>query len=92
MEPQQMQERVIRMEARIERHKESIDKLEMIADRTDAAIRRLAEQQTKQGWIMTTAGLLLAASQTGLLAALGKLDTVNFRCIDSGIFDNGANL
>ena len=73
MEPQQMQERVIRMEARIERHKESIDKLEMIADRTDAAIRRLAEQQTKQGWIMTTAGLLLAASQIGLLAALGKL-------------------
>ena len=45
----------------------------MIADRTDAAIRRLAEQQTKQGWIMTTAGLLLAASQTGLLAVLGKL-------------------
>ena len=73
MEPQQMQERVIRMEARIERHKESIDKLEMIADRTDEAIRRLAEQQTKQGWIMTTAGLLFAASQTGLLAALGKL-------------------
>ena len=73
MEPQQMQERVIRMEARIERHKESIDKLEMIADRTDAAIRRLAEQQTKQGWIMATAGILLAASQTGLLAALGKL-------------------
>ena len=68
-----MQERVIRMEARIERHKESIDKLESIADRTDAAIRRLAEQQTKQGWIMMTAGLLLAASQTGLLAALGKL-------------------
>ena len=57
MEQQQMQERVIRMEARIERHKESIDKLEMIADRTDAAIRRLAEQQTKQGWIMTTAGI-----------------------------------
>ena len=73
MEPQQMQERVIKMESRLERHKESIDKLEMIADRTDAAIRRLAEQQTKQGWIMTTAGLLLAASQTGLLAALGKL-------------------
>lgn len=73
MEPQQMQERVIRMESRLERHKESIDKLESIADRTDAAIRRLAEQQTKQGWIMTTAGLLLAASQTGLLAALGKL-------------------
>ena len=72
MEPQ-MQERVIKMEARLERHKESIDKLEMIADRTDAAIRRLAEQQTKQGWIMMTAGLLLAASQTGLLAALGKL-------------------
>ena len=73
MEPQQMQERVIKMEARLERHKESIDKLEAIADRTDAAIRRLAEQQTKQGWIMTTAGLLLAASQTGLLAVLGKL-------------------
>ena len=73
MEPQQMQERVIKMEARLERHKESIDKLEAIADRTDAAIRRLAEQQTKQGWIMTTAGLLLAVSQTGLLAALGKL-------------------
>ena len=73
MEPQQMQERVIRMEARIERHKESIDKLEAIAAHTDAAIRRLAEQQTKQGWIMTTAGLLLAASQTGLLAVLGKL-------------------
>lgn len=73
MEAQQMQERVIKMEARLERHKESIDKLEMIADRTDAAIRGLAEQQAKQGWIMTTAGLLLAASQTGLLAALGKL-------------------
>ena len=73
MEPQQMQERVIKMEARIERHKESIDKLEMIADRTDAAIRRLAEQQTKQGWIMTTAGILLAASQHFILAALGKL-------------------
>ena len=73
MEPQQMHERVIKMESRLERHKESIDKLEMIADRTDAAIRRLAEQQTKQGWIMTTAGLLLAASQTGLLAVLGKL-------------------
>ena len=73
MEPQQMQERVIKMESRLERHKESIDKLEAIADRTDAAIRSLAEQQTKQGWIMTTAGLLLAASQTGLLAALGKL-------------------
>ena len=73
MGPQQMQERVIKMEARIERHKESIDKLESIADRTDAAIRRLAEQQTKQGWIMTTAGILLAASQTGLLTALGKL-------------------
>ena len=73
MEPQQMHERVIKMESRLERHKESIDKLESIADRTDAAIRRLAEQQTKQGWIMTTAGLLLAASQTGLLAALGKL-------------------
>ena len=43
-----MHERVIKMEARLERHKESIDKLEMIADRTDAAIRRLAEQQTKQ--------------------------------------------
>lgn len=68
-----MHERVIKMEARLERHKESIDKLEMIAGRTDEAIRRLAEQQTKQGWIMTTAGLLLAASQTGLLAALGKL-------------------
>ena len=68
-----MQERVIKMEARLERHKESIDKLEMIADRTDAAIRRLAEQQAKQGWIMTTAGLMLAVSQTGLLAALGKL-------------------
>jgi hypothetical protein len=73
MEPQQMQERVIKMEAKLERHKESIDKLEAIADRTDAAVRRLAEQQTKQGWVMTTAGLLLAASQTGLLAALGKL-------------------
>ena len=73
MEPQQIHERVIKMESRLERHKESIDKLESIADRTDAAIRRLAEQQTKQGWIMTTAGLLLAASQTGLLAALGKL-------------------
>ena len=72
MEPQ-MQERVIKMEAQIQRHRESIDKLEAIADRTDAAVRRLAEQQTKQGWIMTTAGLLLAASQTGLLAALGKL-------------------
>lgn len=72
MEPQ-MHERVIKMEARLERHKESIDKLEMIAGRTDEAIRRLAEQQTKQGWMMTTAGLLLAASQTGLLAALGKL-------------------
>ena len=72
MEPQ-MHERVIKMESRLERHKESIDKLEAIADRTDAAIRRLAEQQTKQGWIMTTSGLLLAASQTGLLAALGKL-------------------
>ena len=72
MEPQ-MHERVIKMEAKLERHKESIDKLESIADRTDAAIRRLAEQQTKQGWIMTTAGLLLAASQTGLLAVLGKL-------------------
>jgi hypothetical protein len=71
MEP--IQERVIKMEARIERHKESIDKLEAVADRTDAAIRRLAEQQTKQGWVMTTAGLLLAASQTGLLSALGKL-------------------
>ena len=73
MEQQQMQERVIRMESILERHKESIDKLEAIADRTDAAIRRLAEQQTKQGWIMTTAGVVLAASQTGLLAALGKL-------------------
>jgi len=73
MEAQQMQERVIKMEAKLERHKESIDKLEAIADRTDAAVRRLAEQQTKQGWVMTTAGLLLAASQTGLLAALGKL-------------------
>ena len=73
MEPQQIHERVIRMEAQIQRHRESIDKLEVIADRTDAAIRRLAEQQTKQGWIMTTAGILLAASQTGLLAALGKL-------------------
>ena len=72
MEPQ-MHERVIKMEAKLERHKESIDKLESIADRTDAAIRSLAEQQAKQGWIMTTAGLLLAASQTGLLAALGKL-------------------
>ena len=68
-----MQERVIKMEARLERHKESIDKLEMIADRTDAAIRSLAEQQAKQGWIMTTAGLMLAVSQTGLLAAIGKL-------------------
>ena len=73
MESQQIQERVIKMEARLERHKESIDKLEAIADRTDAAVRRLAEQQAKQGWIMMTAGLLLAASQTGLLAALGKL-------------------
>jgi hypothetical protein len=73
MEPQQMQERVIKMEARIERHKESIDKLEAIADRTDAAIRNLAEQQARQGWIMTTTGILLAASQTGLLANLGKL-------------------
>lgn len=72
MEPQ-MHERVIRMESRLEQHKKSIDKLEAIADRTDAAIRRLAEQQTKQGWIMTTAGVVLAASQTGLLAALGKL-------------------
>ena len=73
MEAQQMQERVIKMEARIERNKESIDKLEAIADRADAAIRRLAEQQKKQGWVMTTAGLLLAASQTGLHVALGKL-------------------
>jgi hypothetical protein len=68
-----MQERVIKIEARLERHKESIDKLEAIADRTDAAIRKLAEQQSKQGWIMTTAGVLLAASQTGLLSALGKM-------------------
>lgn len=68
-----MQERVIRMESRLEQHKKSIDKLEAIADRTDAAIRRLAEQQTKQGWMMTTAGVVLAASQTGMLAALGKL-------------------
>ena len=73
MEQEQMHERVIRMESVLDQHKQSIDKLEAIADRTDAAIRRLAEQQTKQGWIMTTAGLLLAASQTGLLAALGKL-------------------
>ena len=73
MEPQQMQERVIKMESRLERHKESIDKLEAIAAHTDAAIRRLTVQQTKQGWIMTTAGILLAASQTGLLSALGKL-------------------
>lgn len=76
MEAQQMQERVIKMEARLERHKESIDKLEAIADRTDAAIRRLAEQQAKQGWVMMTTGLLLAASQTGLLSALGKLFVV----------------
>ena len=68
-----MHERVIRMESVLDQHKQSIDKLEAIADRTDAAIRRLAEQQTKQGWIMTTAGILLAASQTGLLTALGKL-------------------
>ena len=73
MEQEQMHERVIRMESVLDQHKQSIDKLEAIADRTDAAIRRLAEQQTKQGWIMTTAGILLAASQTGLLTALGKL-------------------
>jgi hypothetical protein len=73
MEPQKIQELVLKMDARIERNKESIDKLEAIADRTDAAIRKIAEQQAKQVWIMTTAGIFIAASQTGLLANLGKL-------------------
>lgn len=69
----QIREQVIRLEARVDRHRESIDKLEQIADRTDAAIRKLAEQQAKQGWILTTAGLVLMASQTGLLSVLSKL-------------------
>lgn len=68
-----LERRVISVENRVDRHREAIDKLEQIADRTDAAIRRLVEQQAKQVWILSTAGVLLVASQTGLLTALGKL-------------------
>lgn len=72
-EVENLRERVTRAESRIERHREAIDKLEQVMDRTDMVVRKLAEQQAKQGWVMMTAAVLLVASQTGLLSAIGKL-------------------
>ena len=74
MEPQQMQERVIRMEARIERHGDALVKLERAGERAENRIAELSDTMrlflSNARLIVWIAGIMLVASQTGLLGAL----------------------
>ena len=69
-----MREKVIRLEGRVDRHGDALGKLEKAGERAENRIAELSDTMrlflSNARLIIWIAGIMLVASQTGLLAAL----------------------
>ena len=69
-----MREKVIRLEGRVDRHGDALGKLEQAGTRTENRIAELSDTMrlflSNARLIVWIAGIMLVASQTGLLGAL----------------------
>lgn len=71
-----LQERVIKLEARTDRHGDALMQLEAAGRASEQKISSLADQMktmvTMAKTVMWVGGVLVVAQQSGILAAIGK--------------------